>query len=110
MYSTSYNPEACHQLPDQPGVYKFYNEEGILIYVGKAKSLRKRVSSYFIKSAGLNHKTKRMVRGIKKIEFTLVDSEFDALLLENNLIKKTQPKYNILLKDDKTCLLYTSPS
>ncbi|MEX2593503.1 MAG: excinuclease ABC subunit UvrC [Anditalea sp.] len=102
MYSTSYNPEEYHQLPDHPGVYKYYNEDGVLIYVGKAKSLRKRVSSYFIKSTGLNHKTKRMVREIKKIEFTLVNSEFDALLLENNLIKKTQPKYNILLKDDKT--------
>src|SRR5690606_4403590 len=73
-----------------------------LIYVGKAKNLRKRVASYFIKSSGLNHKTRRMVREIRKIEFTLVNSEFDALLLENNLIKKTQPKYNILLKDDKT--------
>jgi excinuclease ABC subunit C len=102
MYSTSYSPEEYHQLPDHPGVYKYYNEEGILIYVGKAKNLRKRVSSYFIKSTGLNHKTKRMVREIKRIEFTLVDSEFDALLLENNLIKKTQPKYNILLKDDKS--------
>lgn len=102
MNSTSYGPGEYSQLPDHPGVYKYYNEDGALIYVGKAKSLRKRVSSYFIKSAGLNHKTKRMVREIKKIEFTLVNSEFDALLLENNLIKKTQPKYNILLKDDKT--------
>jgi len=102
MYATSYSPEEYHQLPDQPGVYKYYNAEGILIYVGKAKSLKKRVASYFIKSTGLNHKTRRMVREIRKIEFTLVNSEFDALLLENNLIKNTQPKYNILLKDDKT--------
>src|SRR5690554_4544519 len=102
MNSTSYSPEEYPLLPDQPGVYKYYNSEGVLIYVGKAKSLRKRVASYFIKSVGLNHKTRRMVREIRKIEFTLVNSEFDALLLENNLIKKTQPKYNILLKDDKT--------
>src|SRR5690554_1057027 len=102
MYSTFYSPEEYSQLPDQPGVYKYYNAEGVLIYVGKAKSLKKRVASYFIKSSGLNHKTRRMVREIKKIEFTLVNSEFDALLLENNLIKNTQPKYNILLKDDKT--------
>lgn len=102
MNSTSYNPDEFAQLPDLPGVYKYYNADGILIYVGKAKSLRKRVSSYFLKNTGLNHKTRRMVREVRKIEFTLVNSEFDALLLENNLIKKTQPKYNILLKDDKT--------
>ncbi len=102
MYSTFYTPEEYSHLPDLPGVYKYYNGEGVLIYVGKAKSLKKRVASYFIKSVGLNHKTRRMVREIRKIEFTLVNSEFDALLLENNLIKKTQPKYNILLKDDKT--------
>lgn len=103
MYTTtSYTPEEYSLLPNQPGVYKYYNGDGVLIYVGKAKSLKKRVASYFNKSAGLNIKTRRMVREIKKIEFTLVNSEFDALLLENNLIKKTQPKYNILLKDDKT--------
>jgi len=73
-----------------------------LIYVGKAKSLKKRVSSYFNKNTGVNHKTRRMVKEIRKIEITLVDNEFDALLLENNLIKKIQPKYNILLRDDKT--------
>ena len=86
MNSTSYSPEEYHLLPDQPGVYKYYNLEAVLIYVGKAKSLRKRVASYFIKSSGLNHKTRRMVREIRKIEFTLVNSEFDALLLENNMI------------------------
>lgn len=102
MNATSYSPAAYGQLPDLPGVYKYYNAEGVLIYVGKAKSLRKRVASYFVKSTGLNHKTRRMVREIQRIEFTLVNSEFDALLLENNLIKHTQPKYNILLKDDKT--------
>lgn len=102
MYSTSYSPAEYGQLPDQPGVYKYFNAEGVLIYVGKAKSLKKRVASYFIKSSGFNNKTRRMVREIHRIEFTLVNSEFDALLLENNLIKNTQPKYNILLKDDKT--------
>src|ERR1041385_3204694 len=88
-------------LPDSPGVYRYYNEEGVLIYVGKAKSLKKRVSSYFNKNQD-NRKTERLVSEIRNIEFTLANSEFDALLLENNLIKQNQPKYNILLKDDKT--------
>jgi excinuclease ABC subunit C len=85
-----------------PGVYKYFNGENELIYVGKAKSLKKRVSSYFNKNTGVNLKTKRMVKEIRNIEITLVNSEFDALLLENNLIKLSQPKYNILLRDDKT--------
>ncbi len=102
MQSSSYSPEEHLQLPDQPGVYKYFNEENELIYVGKAKSLKKRVSSYFNKNIGVNQKTRKMVKEIRKIEITLVDSEFDALLLENNLIKKIQPKYNILLRDDKT--------
>jgi excinuclease ABC subunit C len=102
MQASSYSVEEYHSLPDLPGVYKYFNSENELIYVGKAKSLKKRVSSYFVKSLGLNYKTKRMVKEIRKIEITIVDNEFDALLLENNLIKKTQPKYNILLKDDKT--------
>jgi excinuclease ABC subunit C len=102
MQSSSFLPEEHLQLPDQPGVYKYFNEENELIYVGKAKSLKKRVSSYFNKNTGVNHKTKRMVKEIRKIEITIVDSELDALLLENNLIKKSQPRYNILLRDDKT--------
>lgn len=102
MQVPSFKVDEHNSLPDQPGVYKFFNSESELIYVGKAKSLKKRVSSYFVKGQGINHKTRRMVREIQRIEITLVDSEFDALLLENNLIKKTQPKYNILLKDDKT--------
>ncbi len=102
MQSSSYLPSQHLNLPDQPGVYKYFNEENELIYVGKAKSLKKRVSSYFNKNTGVNLKTKRMVKEIRKIEITLVNSEFDALLLENNLIKKSQPKYNILLRDDKT--------
>ncbi|KXX67757.1 excinuclease ABC subunit UvrC [Flammeovirga sp. SJP92] len=89
-------------LPLQPGVYKYLNEEGKIIYIGKAKKLKNRVSSYFLKQAGMNRKTKRLVSEIRGIEYTVVDSEYDALLLENNLIKKNQPKYNILLKDDKT--------
>ena len=87
-------------LPELPGVYQFYDDEKI-IYIGKAKNLKKRVSSYFSK----NHeskKTKLLVKSIRKIEKIIVDTEMDALLLENNLIKKYQPKYNILLKDDKS--------
>ena len=87
-------------LPELPGVYQFYNDDKI-IYIGKAKNLKKRVTSYFSK----NHeskKTKLLVKSIRKIEKIIVDTEMDALLLENNLIKKYQPKYNILLKDDKS--------
>ena len=94
--------DAVQRLPESPGVYQFYNLNQELIYVGKAKNIKKRVTSYFTKSQGLNRKTLRLVSEIKKIEFTVSNSEFDALLLENNLIKQNQPKYNILLKDDKT--------
>lgn len=87
-------------LPDAPGIYKFSNAAGVLIYVGKAKSLKKRVSSYFVKQH--NRKTEKLVSEICDISYTLTNSEFDALLLENNFIKQNQPKYNILLKDDKT--------
>ncbi|MEY4930195.1 MAG: hypothetical protein RI909_919 [Bacteroidota bacterium] len=89
-------------LPDSPGIYRYYNRDGELIYVGKAKSLKKRVSSYFNKQSQYNRKTEKLVSEIAKIEFTMTNSEFDALLLENNFIKQNQPKYNILLKDDKT--------
>lgn len=89
-------------LPDSPGVYRFYNTQHELIYVGKAKSLKKRVSSYFNKGSGLNRKTLKLVSEINHIEYTVANTEFDALLLENNFIKQNQPKYNILLKDDKT--------
>lgn len=88
-------------LPDQPGIYKYYDAGGELLYVGKAKHLRKRVSSYFIKQAQ-NQKTTELVKRIEKIEFTIVDSEQDAFLLENSLIKEFRPRFNILLKDDKT--------
>lgn len=102
MQASSFAPTDYSHLPDHPGVYKYFNEADELIYVGKAKSLKKRVSSYFNKNTGVNLKTRRMVREIRRIEIVLVISEFDALLLENNLIKKSHPKYNILLRDDKT--------
>lgn len=89
-------------LPEKPGVYKFLDDENTIIYVGKAKSLKKRVSSYFTKTNLDNRKTYKLVSEITQIEFVIVSSEFDALLLENNLIKEHQPKYNILLKDDKS--------
>ncbi len=89
-------------LPDSPGVYRYYNEENVIIYVGKAKSLRKRVASYFNKEASRPGKVRILVSHIHDIKTTVVDTETDALLLENNLIKKYQPRYNILLKDDKT--------
>ena len=88
-------------LPNAAGIYKYYNTEGNLLYIGKAKNIRKRVSSYFTNSK-LSHKTHELVKQIASIEFTIVDSEHDALLLENSLIKEFRPKYNIVLKDDKT--------
>ncbi|MGB5989901.1 MAG: excinuclease ABC subunit UvrC [Marinifilaceae bacterium] len=88
-------------LPNDPGVYQYFDREDNVIYIGKAKNLRKRVSSYFNKDHD-NVKTRILVRKIVDIRFILVDSEQDALLLENNLIKKYKPRYNILLKDDKT--------
>ncbi len=94
--------EVIASLPDSPGIYRYYNRDEELIYVGKAKSLKKRVSSYFNKQSQYNRKTEKLVSEIAKIEFTMTNSEFDALLLENNFIKQNQPKYNILLKDDKT--------
>ena len=87
-------------LPEFPGVYQFYDDDKI-IYIGKAKNLKKRVSSYFTKNHD-SKKTRLLVKSIRKIEKIIVDTEMDALLLENNLIKKYQPKYNILLKDDKS--------
>ncbi|MFN6943904.1 MAG: excinuclease ABC subunit UvrC [Cytophagaceae bacterium] len=94
--------ETIKNLPDKPGVYRFYTADKTLIYVGKAKNLKKRVSNYFNKHTHLDAKTKRLVSQIASIEYTIVNTEFDAYLLENNLIKNNQPKYNILLKDDKT--------
>lgn len=91
-----------NRLPEEPGVYRYFDAADELLYIGKAKNLKNRVSSYFNNPKHLDNKTRRLVAQIKKIEFTIVHSEFDALLLENTLIKKHQPKYNILLRDDKT--------
>ena len=88
-------------LPNYPGVYQFLDVNGRIIYIGKAKNIKNRVQSYF-SSKHDYYKTKILVQSIKKIEYHIVDSEEDALLLENNLIKTHQPKYNVLLKDDKT--------
>lgn len=88
-------------IPESPGCYKYYNAEDTVIYVGKAKNLRRRVSSYFQKEH-TDGKTRLLVRQIKRLEYLVVATEFEALLLENALIKEHQPKYNILLKDGKT--------
>ena len=94
--------EQVARLPLSPGVYQFVDRTGTIIYVGKAKSLRKRVSSYFVDSRDHSAKVRVLVRQIVEIRHIVVDSEQDALLLENSLIKSLQPRYNILLKDDKT--------
>ena len=94
--------EKAHLLPENPGVYRFYNSEGIVIYVGKAKNLKRRVLQYFQKTENLTRKTAILVSKIADLQHTVVESEEDALLLENNLIKEYQPRYNILLKDGKT--------
>jgi len=89
-------------LPHSPGVYRYYDVSGAVIYVGKAKDLFKRVSQYFVDPSRLNLKTRHLVSKIADIQYSVVDSEADALLLENNLIKRYKPRYNILLKDSKT--------
>lgn len=93
--------ENIRLLPEKPGVYQYFDQKGAIIYVGKAKNLKKRVSSYFTKAHD-NAKTRLLVRQIHEIRHIVVESETDALLLENNFIKKYQPKYNVLLKDDKS--------
>jgi len=92
---------ALAKVPELPGVYRYFDDEGTVIYVGKAKNLKNRVSSYFAKSNQHDRKTKRLVSQIRNLEFTIAHTEFDALLLENTLIKQFQPKFNILLRDDK---------
>jgi excinuclease ABC subunit C len=89
-------------LPEEPGIYKYFDHADNWLYVGKAKNLKKRVSQYFLDNKQANSKTKTMVKLITRIEFTIVNSESDALILENSLIKENQPRYNIRLKDDKT--------
>ena len=93
--------QQINSLPDLPGVYQYFNKEGVIIYVGKAKKLKRRVSSYFNKTHD-SIKTNQLVKQIDHLQYIVVNSEQEAFLLENNLIKKYQPKYNILLKDGKT--------
>ena len=90
-------------MPEKPGVYQYFNKEGVIIYVGKAKNLKRRVSSYFNKN-NQSIKTSMLVKQIEDLKYFIVESEEDALHLENSMIKEHQPKYNILLKDDKTYL------
>ncbi len=97
----NYLKEKISVLPSDPGVYQYFNKDRKIIYVGKAKNLKKRVSSYFVGKPD-SGKTALLVRNIADIEHIVVDTEEDALLLENNLIKKYQPRYNVLLKDDKS--------
>ncbi len=94
--------EKINSLPNRPGIYQFKDADGKVIYVGKAKKLRNRVKSYFNENSQHNGKTRMLVRRIEDLEYMEVESEQDALLLENNLIKEFKPRYNILLKDDKT--------
>lgn len=94
--------EKIKLLPSNPGVYQFKDENDKIIYIGKAKSLRNRVRSYFLKNGGHSGRTRVMVKRIKDFSFIVVETELDALLLENNLIKQYQPRYNVMLKDDKT--------
>ncbi len=94
--------ELVTNLPQQPGIYRYYDSQDEILYVGKAKNLKNRVSSYFNQSKQHSYKTRKMVSLIHSIRYTVVNTEQEALLLENTLIKTHQPKYNILLKDDKT--------
>ncbi|MCB0531711.1 MAG: excinuclease ABC subunit C [Lewinellaceae bacterium] len=93
-------------IPIEPGIYKFLDSEGVVLYVGKAKNLRNRLSSYFGDKKYTTAKTKALVKHADRITFTIVDTEADALLLENTLIKQHQPRYNVMLKDEKSPLTY----
>lgn len=101
LRATPYIKGIVQNLPDSPGIYQYLNEEGTIIYVGKAKNLKRRVSSYFNREHEVG-KTRILVSKIADIRYIVVNTEEDALLLENNLIKKYKPRYNVLLKDDKT--------
>jgi len=94
--------EKLDRVPDNPGVYQYFDETGTIIYVGKAKNLKRRVHSYFVKDHSDSPKTRVLVRKIRDLKIIVVNTEEDALLLENNLIKEYRPRYNVLLKDDKT--------
>ena len=96
------SPIKYKDIPTHPGVYLMKNARGKIIYVGKAKNLQNRVKSYFVNVNSHNQKTLELVKNIRDIEFFICKSEVEALILENNLIKKNKPKYNILLKDEKT--------
>lgn len=111
MTPSDRNPlkEQVALLPLEPGVYQFLDRTGTVIYVGKAKSLRKRVSSYFMQNKEHPPKVRVLVRQIAEIRHIVVDSETDALLLENSLIKELQPRYNILLKDEQNLSLDRHP-
>ncbi len=102
MVEKDYLTNLVSKLPGKPGVYQFFNNAGEIIYIGKAKNLKNRVSSYFSSTEVGNYKLGALLRKINDIKYILVENESDALLLENNLIKEYQPRYNILLKDDKT--------
>ena len=97
-------------IPETPGVYQYFDESGMILYVGKARNLRKRISSYFNHYNDLSPKIRILVKKIYDIKTIVVENEIDALLLENNLIKERQPKYNSMLKDDKSypylCITY----
>jgi excinuclease ABC subunit C len=94
--------EKVDQIPAQPGVYLFQDAAGKILYVGKARSLRSRVKSYFLESRWIDAKTGSLVREIVDVQYIIVDNEREALALENNLIKQHKPKFNVLLRDDKT--------
>ncbi len=102
MEYSRYTKNNLSLLPSGPGIYKFYTKDNILIYVGKANNIKKRVKSYFAKQKKISPKTIKMVSQIYDIEFTIVNSEHEALLLESSIIKNNNPKYNILLRDDKS--------
>src|SRR5690554_4828525 len=102
MSKTFDHKAILESIPRKPGVYQFWDGTGTLLYIGKAKNLRNRVASYFVNENQLNAKTRVLVRRIRDVTFTIVDTEIDAWLLENSLIKKHQPRYNVQLKDDKT--------
>lgn len=100
--TTDQYKSVADQIPHEPGVYRFIGDKDVVIYVGKAKNLKKRLSSYFGVKKHQQYKTKTLVKNAKRFEYTVVESEQDALLLENTLIKKLQPRYNVMLKDGKT--------
>lgn len=101
MQTNSHIESILEILPDKSGVYRYFDKDGTIIYIGKAKNLRRRVSSYFLKEQ-THPRVRLLVKNIADIQYTVVDTEYDALLLENNLIKEYRPKYNVQLKDDKT--------